>query len=71
MSSSPQDRELSNQEFLRLFFDLTFAQKKQILDELGLSDPAEATQPQYVQIKNSLARAKERGLISAIAKKLP
>lgn len=62
--------EVTNHEFLRLFFDLSFVEKKKIFDELSLSDPKEATQPQYVQVKNSLARAKERGLINDIYNKL-
>jgi hypothetical protein len=63
-------RKMTNHEFLRLFFDLSFAEKKKIFDELNLSEPKEASQPQYLQVKNSLARAKERGLIEDIIKKI-
>lgn len=64
------DPKLSNHEFLRLFFNLSFVEKKKIFDELNLSDSKEAMQPQYVQVKNSLARAKERGQINEIYTKL-
>lgn len=57
-------------EFLRRFFDLTFAQQKKIFDELDLLDPKEAKSAQFVQVRNGLVRARERDLLGAIAKKL-
>jgi predicted phosphodiesterase len=69
--TTPEPRhKMTNHEFLRLFFNLSFPEKKKIFDELNLSDPKEDSLPQYLQVKNSLTRAKERGQIEAIVNKI-
>ena len=68
--SEPEVPNISEQEFVRRFFDLDFATQKRILEKLKLMEKSEASLPQFMQIKKSLKRAKEKSLISEILKQI-
>jgi hypothetical protein len=68
--SGSASNHANEKDFIRRFFDLGFGEQRKILDEFGLMDKKESALPQFMQIKNALKRAREKGLMDEILKKI-